>query len=70
MIFIDAAKNPLKVSCVNFHQNLMSRGEMANISKLVRFFYQPDILQTLQPSSGYTQDYSTGEFYIEIIRKT
>ena len=42
MIFIDAAKHTLKMKCANFHLNLMSRGEMTNISKLVRFFYQPD----------------------------
>ena len=37
MIFIDAAKNTLKMSCANFHKNLIGRVEMANISKLVRF---------------------------------
>ena len=42
MIFIDAAKNTIKMNYASFHKDLMSRGEMANISKLVRFFYQPD----------------------------
>ena len=37
MNFIDAAKDTLKMNCANFHKNLMSRGEMANISKLVIF---------------------------------
>jgi len=43
MIFIDTAKNTMKMNCANFHKNLMSRGAMANIAKLVRFFNQPDI---------------------------
>ena len=44
MIFIDAAKDTLKMNYANFDKNPIGRDGMANISKLVRFFYQPDML--------------------------